>query len=106
MWAVLAGFGAGFLVSAVLFVVFTTTARFLGASIEWVGGVTTVGAIATALSVVYTVGGRIAVTAYAAIVIVERLLALPSLMRLVSRSFPKPRCARRSPTSSASGRRR
>ena len=51
MWAVLAGFGAGFLVSAVLFVVFTTTARFLGASIEWVGGVTTVGAIATALSV-------------------------------------------------------
>jgi hypothetical protein len=81
MWAVLAAFGAGFFVSAVLFVVFTMTARLLGAPLVWVGGVATVGAMATALSVAYTVGGRSALIVYAGIVVIERLLALPSLMR-------------------------
>jgi hypothetical protein len=81
MWAVLAAFGAGFFVSAVLVVIFSMTARVLGAPQVWVGGVATVGAIATALSVAHTVGGRSAVIVYAGIVIIERLLGLPSLMR-------------------------
>jgi hypothetical protein len=81
MWAVLAAFGAGFFVSAVLFVVFTMTARLLGAPLVWVGGVATVGATATALSVAYNVGGRSALIVYVGIVVIERLLALPGLMR-------------------------
>jgi hypothetical protein len=81
LWAVLAAFGAGFFVSAVLFLTFNLVARFLGVSTVWVGGVATVGATATALSVAYTVGGRGALILYAGIVIIERLLGLPSLMR-------------------------
>ena len=81
LWAVLAAFGAGFFVSAVLFVVFNLVARVLGTSTVWIGGVATVGATATALSVAYTVGGRSAVIVYAGIVVIERLLALPSLTR-------------------------
>ena len=81
LWAVLAAFGAGFFVSAALFVVFNMTARFLGVPLDWVGGVATVGATATALSVAYTVGGRGAVIVYAGIVVIERLLGLPGLMR-------------------------
>lgn len=81
MWAVLAAFGAGFFVSAVLFVVFNLVARFVGVSAVWVGGVTTVGAMATALSVAYIVGGRGALIVYAGIVVIERLLGLPGLIR-------------------------
>ena len=81
LWAVLAAFGAGFFVSAVLFLVFNLVARFLGLSTVWVGGVATVGATATALSVAYTVGGRGALIVYAGIVIIEQMLGLPSLMR-------------------------
>ena len=80
LWAVLAAFGAAFFVSGVLLVVFTVVARFLGTSTVWVGGVATVGAVATALSVACTVGGRGALIVYAGIVIIERLLALPGLM--------------------------
>src|SRR5712692_1510343 len=81
LWAVLAAFGAGFFVSAPVLLVLNLAARFLGGPAEWVGGVATVGATATALSVAYTVGGRGAVIVYAGIVIIERLLGLPSLMR-------------------------
>jgi hypothetical protein len=81
LWAVLAGFGAGFFVSAALYVVLSMTARFLGAPLEWVGGVATVGATATALSVAYTVAGRGAVIVYAGVIVLERLLGLPGLMR-------------------------
>jgi hypothetical protein len=80
-WAVLAAFGAGFFVSAALVVILSMTARVFGAPVDWVGGVATVGAIATALSVAHTVGGRGAVIVYAGIVVIERLLALPGLMR-------------------------
>lgn len=81
IWAVLAAFGAGFFVSAAFVVVLTMLARVLGAPVTWVGGVATVGAIATALAVAYTVGGRGALIVYAGIVVIERLLALPGLMR-------------------------
>ena len=81
LWAVLAASGAGFFVSGVLVVVLTMTARLLGAPLEWVGGVATLGATATALSVAYTVGGKSAVIVYAGIVVIERLLGLPGLMR-------------------------
>jgi hypothetical protein len=81
LWAVLAGFGAAFFVSSALYVVLSMTARFFGAPLVWVGGVATVSATATALSVAHTVGGRSAVIVYAGIVIVERLLGLPGLMR-------------------------
>jgi len=81
MWGVLAAFGAGFFVLAALSVVLNTAARFLGAPVPWVGGVATAGATATALSVAFTVGGRGALIVYAGIVVIERLLALPGLMR-------------------------
>ena len=81
LWAVLAAYGAALFVSAVLFVVFNLIARLFGASTVWVGGVATVGGTATALSVAYTVGGRGALIVYAGIVVVERLLALPGLVR-------------------------
>jgi hypothetical protein len=81
LWAVLAASGAAFFVSAALFLFFNLVARVLGVSTVWVGGVATVGAIATALSVAYTVGGRGALIVYTGIVIVERLLGLPSLLR-------------------------
>ena len=81
MWAVLAAFGAGFFVSAAFVVVLTMLARVLGLPVTWVGGVATAGATATALAVAYTVGGRSALIVYAGIVVIERLLALPGLMR-------------------------
>jgi len=81
MWAVLAAFGAGFFVSAAFVVVLTMLARVLGAPVTWVGGVAVAAATATALAVAYTVGGRGALIVYAGIVVIERLLALPGLMR-------------------------
>ena len=81
IWGVVAAFGAGFFVSSALVVVFTLTSRLFGAPMQWVGGVATVGATATALTVAFTVGGRGALVVYAGIVVIERLLGLPGLMR-------------------------
>jgi hypothetical protein len=81
LWAVLAAGGAGFFVSSTILVVFTVLTRLLGIPSEWVGGLATVGALATALSVAYTIGGRGAVIVYAGIVVIEGLLQLPGLMR-------------------------
>jgi hypothetical protein len=81
LWAVLAAAGAGFFVSSTILVLFTLVARLLGLPTEWIGGVATVGALATALSVAYTIGGIGAAVVYAGIVVVERLLELPGLMR-------------------------
>ena len=81
LWAVLAAFGAGFFVSAALVVLLTLIARLVGAPLVWIGGVATLCATATALSVAYTVGGRGALIVYAGIVVIERLLTLPGLMR-------------------------
>jgi hypothetical protein len=81
LWGVLSGFGAGFFISAALLMLFTMIARVFGAPVSWVGGVATAGATATALSVAYTVGGQSALFVYAGIVVIERVLALPGLMR-------------------------
>lgn len=81
LWAVLAAAGAGFFVSSTILVVFTLLAPFLGLPAEWVGGVATVGALATALAVAYAIGGIGAAVVYAGILVVERLLGLPGLMR-------------------------
>jgi hypothetical protein len=81
IWGVVAAFGAGFFVSAALVIVLTMTSRLLGAPTEWIGDVTTVGATATALTVAFTVGGRGALIVYGGIVVIERLLGLPGLMR-------------------------
>jgi hypothetical protein len=81
IWGVVAAFGAGFFVSAALVVVLTMTSRLLGAPMQWVGGVTTAGATATAITVAFTVGGRGALIVYAGVIVIERLLGLPGLMR-------------------------
>lgn len=81
LWAVLAAAGAGFFVSSVILVLLVLATRFLGIQTEWIGGLATVGGTATALSVAYTVGGPYAVVVYAAILILERLLGLPGLVR-------------------------
>jgi hypothetical protein len=81
LWAVLTAYGAAFFVSAAVFVVLTMGARALGVPLQWVGGVATASATATALSVAYVVGGRAAAIVYAGTVIVEHLLVLPSLTR-------------------------
>jgi hypothetical protein len=81
LWAVLAAAGAGFFVSSTILVVLMLLARAVGLPTDWVGGVATVGAMATALSVAYTIGGTGAVIVYAGIVIIERLLGLPGLTR-------------------------
>jgi len=80
-WAVLAAAGAGFFVSSTILVLFMLLARGIGLPTEWVGGVATVGAIATALSVAYTIGGTNAVVVYAGILVVERVLVLVGLAR-------------------------
>jgi hypothetical protein len=77
LWAVLAAAGAGLLVSSAVIVI----ARFAGAPTELTGGLATTGATAAALSVAYAAGGRDAALAYAGILIFERLLGLPGLMR-------------------------
>ena len=81
LWAVLAASGAAFFVSSTILVLFTLVARFLGLPTEWIGGIATVGGLATALSVAYAIGGIGAAFAYAGVVVVERLLGLPGLMR-------------------------
>jgi hypothetical protein len=81
LWAVLAGFGAAFFVSAALYLVLSLIARVLGAPLVWIGGVATVGGTAAALSVAHRVGGRSAVIVYAGVIVIERLLGLPGLMR-------------------------
>lgn len=77
-WALLAAAGAGFFVSSAILVVLIVMARFVGLP---AGELATVGATATALSVVYTIGGRGAALAYAGILVVEHLLGLPGRLR-------------------------
>ena len=77
LWAVLAAAGAGLLVSSAIIVL----ARLVGAPAELSGGLATAGATAAGLSVAYTVGGRDAALVYAGILVFERVLGLPGLMR-------------------------
>jgi hypothetical protein len=81
LWSVLAAFGAGFFVWVATAVPLTLFARLFGLPTEWVGGVATVGATATALSVAYTSSGRDAVLICAGVFVLEHLLSLMGTMR-------------------------
>ena len=77
----LAAFGAGFFVWAAIVIPLTLFSRVIGLPTEWVGGVATAGATATALSVAYTSAGRDAVLICAAIFVLEHFLSLMGTMR-------------------------
>jgi hypothetical protein len=82
-WAVLAAFGAGFFVSAVVTILFsllfrsTTRDTPLPAPFE----LSRLASTAAALAVAWIAGGRAAVAGYVGIVVLERLLGLPSQLR-------------------------
>jgi hypothetical protein len=83
MWAVAAAFGAGFFVSAVFTILFsllfrsTTREVPLPAPFE----LARLASTAAALAVAWIAGGRSAVAGYMGIVVLERLLGLPTQMR-------------------------
>ena len=81
LWSVLAGFGAAFFVWVAIVIPLTLFARLLGLPTEWIGGVATAGATATALAVAYTSSGREAVLVCAAVFALEHLLSLLGTMR-------------------------
>jgi hypothetical protein len=86
LWAVLAAFGAEFFVSAVVTIVFSLLVRSttwptpLPAPFE----IARLASSAAALAVAWIAGGRTAVAGYVGILILERLLGLPSQMRFCS----------------------
>jgi hypothetical protein len=83
IWAVLAAFGAGFFVSAVVTIIFsllfrsTTRETPFPAPFE----LARLAGTAASLAVAWIAGGRRAVTGYVGIVVLERLLGLPSQLR-------------------------
>ena len=83
LWAVLAAFGAGFFVSAVVTIIFslllraTTRETPLPATFE----LARLASTAASLAVAWIAGGRTAVAGYVGIVVLERLLGLPSQLR-------------------------
>ncbi|HVD30477.1 MAG TPA: hypothetical protein VNE19_02040 [Methylomirabilota bacterium] len=83
IWAVLAAFGAGFFVSAIATIVFSLLFRSatrdapLPAPFE----LARLASTAAALAVAWIAGGRSAVVGYVGIVVLERVLGLPSLLR-------------------------
>jgi len=95
MWAVLAAFGAGFFVSAVVTIIFslvfrsTTRDTPLPAAFE----LARIASTAASLAVAWTVGGRRAVVGYVGIVLLEMLLGLPSQVRFCSTSGADPNFA-------------
>jgi hypothetical protein len=91
-WAVLAAFGAGFFVSAVSTILLSlvlgsvTRETPLPRPFE----VARIAGTAAALAVAWTAGGRSALAGYAGIVILERLLGLPSQIRFCGALGPDP----------------
>lgn len=83
VWAVLAAFGAGFFVSAVVTILFsllfrsTTRDTPIPAPFE----IARLASTAAALAVAWIAGGRSGVAGYVGIVVLERLLGLPSQLR-------------------------
>jgi hypothetical protein len=65
-------------------VALTLFARLLGLPTEWIGGIATAAATATALSVAYTAGGRAAVYICAGVFVFEQLFSLLATMRFCS----------------------
>jgi hypothetical protein len=85
MWAVLAAFGAGFFVSAVVTIIFSLVFRSTTRDTPLPA--------AFALAVAWTVGGRRAVVGYVGIVLLEMLLGLPSQVSFCSTSGADPNFA-------------
>ncbi len=82
VWAVLAAFGAGFFVSAVVTIVLSLLLRApTQAPFPAPSEISRLASIAAALAVAWTVGGRSAVAGYVGIEVLERLLGLPSHLR-------------------------
>ena len=82
-WAVLAAFGAAFFVSAVVTILFSLLFR---ATTQTTPGpapfeLARLASTAAALAVAWIAGGRAAVAGYVGIVVLERLLGLPSQLR-------------------------
>jgi hypothetical protein len=78
VWALLAAYGAGFFVSSALTIVFWLMFGGGGAFPFQLAGAI---AMAVAVAVAWTSGGRETVIVYAAILVVERMLTVPSLSR-------------------------
>src|SRR6266850_6231304 len=95
VWAVLAAFGAGFFVSAVVTIVFSLLFRSVTrdapvlAPFQLAG----TGSTAAALGVAWIAGGRTAVVGYAGVVVLERLLGLPGQVRFCAAVGPDPSLA-------------
>ncbi len=82
LWAVLAAFGAGFFVSAVVTIIFSLLFRSATQSpFPAPFEIGRLASTAAALAVAWIVGGRIAVAGYVGIVVLERVLGLPSQLR-------------------------
>ena len=92
VWAVLAAFGAGFFVSAVVTIVFSLLFRSVtrDAPVPATFQLASIASTAAALGVAWIVGGRNAVAGYAGVVVLERLLGLPSQVRFCAAIGPDP----------------
>jgi len=86
MWAMAAAFGAGFFVSAVFTILFSllfrSTTRELPVPAPF--ELARLASTAAALAVAWVAGGRTAVGGYVGIVVLERLLGLPTQVRFCS----------------------
>lgn len=83
LWAVLAAFGAGFFVSAVVTVLFSLLLRSTTRETPFPAPfeLASLASTAAALAVAWIAGGRSAVVGYLGIVVLEGLLGLPSQLR-------------------------
>jgi hypothetical protein len=90
MWAVAAAFGAEFFVSAVLTILFSLLFRSATREIPLPAPfeVARLAGTAAALAVAWIAGGRIAVAGYVGIIVLERLLGLPTHVRFCSQVGP------------------
>jgi hypothetical protein len=79
--SILFAFGASLFVGIAIGMFFMLFARLFGLPTQWVGGLATLGATATALAVAWTSRGRDAVIVYAAIFVAELVLTLPGQLR-------------------------
>jgi hypothetical protein len=83
LWAVLAAFGAGFFVSAVVTIIFSLLFRSTTRDTPFPAPfeLARLAGTAASLAVAWIAGGRSAVAGYVGIVVLERLLGLPSQLR-------------------------
>lgn len=83
LWAVAAAFGAGFFVSAVVTMLFSLLFRSTTREMPFPPPfeIARLVSTAAALAVAWVAGGRAAVAGYVGIVVLERLLGLPSQLR-------------------------